>query len=172
MFSRIIDVALGTIRMIFISKGEKILASTFGFFEVLIWIIAITKLLENLTNFLTYVGYALGFAIGTYVGILMEKKMLVGKVVVRIITHKDSKDFLEELRNKHYTFTSVGVDGPGGLVRSIQTIVDKKHLNTLLTFLTSHDSSAYYTVEDVNIVTEHNSIENLTTLNKNFSKRK
>ena len=41
-FGRIVDVTLGTLRIIFVSKGEKYLAPLIGFFEVLIWQYQIT----------------------------------------------------------------------------------------------------------------------------------
>jgi uncharacterized protein YebE (UPF0316 family) len=62
LIARIIDVSLGTIRMIFITKGEKLLASGLGFFEVLIWLVAITRIMNNLTNVYAYIAYATGFA--------------------------------------------------------------------------------------------------------------
>jgi uncharacterized protein YebE (UPF0316 family) len=156
MIARVIDVTLGTIRMVFISKGEKFLAAGLGFFEVLVWLIAITRIMENLTNVLAYVAYATGFAVGTYLGIAIEQKMLIGKVIVRVTTSKDSKELVEELRKKRYTFTCIGVDGPGGIVQSLHVIIHKKDLNKLLNYINTSDKDAFYTVEDVRIVAERN----------------
>ena len=39
--ARICDVTIGTLRIVMISKGQKKLAPFLGFFEVLIWLIAI-----------------------------------------------------------------------------------------------------------------------------------
>ncbi|MCC7574838.1 DUF2179 domain-containing protein [Candidatus Woesearchaeota archaeon] len=156
LIARIVDVTLGTIRLIFISKGEKLLSVIIGFFEVLIWLVAITRIMDNLTNVYAYLAYATGFAIGTYLGIVIEKKIRIGKVIVRVTTHKDAQDLVEELRRKRYTFTSIGVDGPDGEVKSLHTIIHKKDLDKLLKYITNYDKDAFYTVEDVKIVTEHN----------------
>ena len=39
--ARVLDVSLGTIRVIFISKGFKYLAPIVGFFEIMVWLLAI-----------------------------------------------------------------------------------------------------------------------------------
>ncbi len=156
LIARVIDVTMGTVRLIFVSKGEKLLSAAIGFFEVLVWLLAITRIMDNLTNVYAYLAYASGFSIGTYLGIIIENKMLVGKVMVRFTTDKDSKAIIEELRNKRYTFTCVGVDGPNGEVKSLHVIINKKDLKKLINYITKYDEKAFYTVEDVKIVTERN----------------
>lgn len=153
--ARIVDVSLGTIRLIFVSKGEKLLSAILGFFEVIIWLLAITRIMDNLSNFVAYIAYGLGFAVGTYVGICAEQKILIGKVIVRIVTSKDSKDLVGTLRRLKYTFTALGVDGPNGEVKSIHVIIHKKDLSKLISCLMEYDKKAYYTVEDVKIVGEY-----------------
>ena len=41
--ARIADVSLGTVRVIFVSRGLKHLAPIVGFFEILIWLLAIVR---------------------------------------------------------------------------------------------------------------------------------
>jgi uncharacterized protein YebE (UPF0316 family) len=66
-FARITDVSMGTVRIILVAKGYRTVAPIIGFFEVLIWILAISKIFENLDNWVCYVAYAGGFATGNYV---------------------------------------------------------------------------------------------------------
>lgn len=81
MLSRIGDVTVGTMRIIAVPKGRKLLASVLGFFEVLIWVIAITQVMRNLNNVVTYLAYAGGFALGNYIGITIEERLAIGEVV-------------------------------------------------------------------------------------------
>ena len=60
--ARICDVTMGTIRVIFISKGIRYLAPVIGFFEVIIWLLAIGQVMNNLTNAVSYIAYGAGFA--------------------------------------------------------------------------------------------------------------
>ena len=96
--ARIIDVTLGTMRVIFITRGYKLLASLVGFFEVLIWLIAIGQIMKNLTNPVCYLAYAGGFAAGNYIGIYVSEKLSLGTVAVRLLTSKDAQPLIESLK--------------------------------------------------------------------------
>jgi len=82
-------VSLGTLRIIFIARGQRLLSSLMGFFEVTIWLIAISQIMTNVSNIAAYMAFAGGFAAGNYVGILIEEKMAIGILVVRIILNEN-----------------------------------------------------------------------------------
>ena len=90
--ARICDVTLGTIRIIAVSKGLKRLAPFLGFFEVFIWILAISRIMQNLNNPICYIAYAGGFAAGNYVGMKVEEKVALGIILIRVITYKEATD--------------------------------------------------------------------------------
>ena len=77
ILSRMVDVTLGTVRIILVSRGSRFVAPILGFFEVLIWIVVISQIMQNLNNPLCYIAYALGFALGTYFGIMVEEKLAI-----------------------------------------------------------------------------------------------
>ena len=60
--ARICDVSIGTIRIVMVAKGQKMWAPILGFFEILIWLLAISRIFQNLDNWTCYMGYALGYA--------------------------------------------------------------------------------------------------------------
>src|SRR4051812_32639883 len=83
--ARMCDVTLGTLRNVFISKGLRRVVPVLGFFEVLIWLISIRQIMKYLDNPVCYIGFAGGFSMGTYVGMLVERKLALGMQVLRII---------------------------------------------------------------------------------------
>ncbi|MDD1706274.1 MAG: DUF5698 domain-containing protein, partial [Methanoregulaceae archaeon] len=89
-FFRICDVSLGTIRVIFIAKGLKYIAPVIGFFEVIIWLLAIGQVMNNVTNVASYIAYGGGFAAGTLLGMTVEERLSLGTVVVRVISNEDT----------------------------------------------------------------------------------
>ena len=107
--ARICDVTLRTIRMILVSKGQKKLVPYLGFVEVLIWILAISQIMQNLNNPLSYFAYAGGFAVVTYVGMMIEEKLALGNILVRIITQKDATDLIGSLKHEGYGTTFLEV---------------------------------------------------------------
>jgi uncharacterized protein YebE (UPF0316 family) len=178
-FARIIDVSLGTIRIILISKGIRGVAAMLGFVEVFVWIIAIGQIMQNLNNFVNYFGYAAGFASGTYIGIFIENKLSIGKVVVRIITPKDATELLEFLIIHDYHLTSMDAEGRLGDVKIIFLVLKRKEVPFLISLINKYNPRAFYTIEDVRFANETSNLPKnnpfflkLNNLKKVFTLRK
>ena len=105
--ARIFDVSLGTLRVIFISRGMRVFAAFVGFVEILIWLLAIGQIMKNLTNVVCYIAYAGGFAMGTFVGIYVVEKLTLGVVLIRVITRKDASELITFLHTENYGITSI-----------------------------------------------------------------
>lgn len=152
--ARIFDVSLGTIRIVFISKGFKYLAPILGFFEVLIWLLAIGQIMQNLNNVFCYIAYAGGFAMGNFVGMHIEKRMAIGSLIVRIITNKDSSELISFLKSKNYGITSIEGQGVRGKVHLLYMIVRRTNLEDVLGIIKKFNPKAFYSIEDVRSVCE------------------
>ncbi len=152
VLSRIMDVSIGTLRIIFVSKGMKYVAPFLGFFEVLIWLVAISQIMQNLTNAVNYFAYALGFAIGNYVGIRIEERIALGNVVMRIITQKDAKSLITYLKNTDFKWTILDADGPEGPVNVLFTVLKRADLKDMVSIVKHYNPNAMYTVEDIRFI--------------------
>jgi uncharacterized protein YebE (UPF0316 family) len=156
--ARVFDVSLQTMRVIFVAKGFKHVAPLIGFFEILVWILAIGQIMQNLTNPILYIAYAGGFALGTFVGMVLENKVAVGKVGIRIITRKDAGILVNLLRNEHVGVTVVDADGPHGPVKIIYSIICRQDIHRVVEDIKRFNPHAFYTIEDVRFVTEKEGI--------------
>lgn len=152
IFARILDVSLGTMRIILISKGLKKFAPIIGFFEVLIWIIVVKQIITDINSPIAYFAYAFGYAMGTYIGIFIEEKLSLGRVMIRIITPDDSSELEELLRSNKLGLTSITAKGKDGMVKIIISILNRKELNQNLKILNDYDPELFYTIEDVHTV--------------------
>ncbi len=150
--ARIADVTLGTIRIIFVSKGMKSIAPFFGFFEVLIWLLAISRIMQNLDNWICYVAYAAGFATGNYVGMFIEEKLAIGHEMIRVITRADATDLLNELRSAGFGVTSVKAQGADGDVGVIYIIARRSMIDGILKIINQYNPRAFYTIESIKFV--------------------
>jgi uncharacterized protein YebE (UPF0316 family) len=153
-FARIIDVTLGTLRIIFVSRSMKRLAVLVGFFESLIWLIAISQIVQNLSNVATYLAFAAGFAAGNFVGIYLEGKIAVGLLCVRAITRDDATKLMDYLKTSNYGVTIFSARGVQGRVRLLYLVIKRRELNQLLDIIRAHDPKAFITIEDVRAVNE------------------
>ena len=147
--ARIIDVSLGTLRIIFISRDKRFLAPLMGFFEVLIWLLAISQIFKNLTNPLCYIAYAAGFAGGNFIGMAIENRLAIGTQVVRVIAKTGAEDMIAKLKARGYGLTILEGEGAVGPVKVLFTIIKRKDLPELIEIIHSVNPKAFYTVEDV-----------------------
>jgi len=158
--SRIIDVSLDTLRIVFISKGNKNVAPFLGFFEILIWLVAITRIMQNLDNITCYIAYAGGFATGNYIGLKIEERLAIGIQMIRIITQKSSTPLITELREKGFVLTSVIAEGQTGEVHLIFLIVQRQRIAEIIELINKFNPKAFYAIEDVKSVNVKSSIMN------------
>jgi len=152
--ARVLDVSLGTVRVIFVSRGLKYLAPAVGFFEILIWLLAIGQIMQNLTNPACYVAYAGGFAMGNFVGICIAERLSLGVVLIRVVTKKDALPLVQVLKAQDYGVTSVDGHGAEGQVKVVFTIVPRREVRSVVALIKEFHPHAFYSIEDVGLVEE------------------
>jgi uncharacterized protein YebE (UPF0316 family) len=152
--ARVCDMSLDTIRVIFMSKGIQYLPAIIGFFEVIIWLVAIGQVMNNLTNVVCYIAYGAGFATGTFVGMWIEEKISLGLTSVRIITKEDPAELVQFLRSHNYGVTSIDAEGGTGRVKMVFTIIKRQDLSHVIGIIKDFHPNAFYSIEEVKSVAE------------------
>ena len=147
--ARVIDVSMGTVRLIFIARGLKYLAPVMGFFEILIWLVAMGQIIKNLSNVMCYLAYAGGFAMGNFVGIYITEKLSMGTVLLRVLTSKDASDLIESLESAGYGVTSVDGEGVRGRTRVVFSILPRREVCNAVALIKEFNPLAFYSIEDI-----------------------
>ncbi|KUG14517.1 hypothetical protein ASZ90_015839 [hydrocarbon metagenome] len=153
-FFRICDVSLGTIRVIFIAKGLKYIAPVIGFFEVIIWLLAIGQVMNNVTNIASYIAYGGGFAAGTLLGMAVEERLSLGTVFVRVISNEDVSSLVFWLRERSYGVTVADGEGSKGKVKIILSVINRHDLDEVIDGIHQHLPRAFYSIEEVKSVAD------------------
>ncbi|MDN7023546.1 DUF2179 domain-containing protein [Methanoculleus sp. FWC-SCC1] len=148
-FARICDVTVGTMRIIFISRGMKLIAPVLGFIEVFIWIVAIGQIFQDVTNPVNYFAYAGGFAAGNYIGMVIEERLAMGLTLVRIITQRDATNLISHLRGSGYGVTVIDAQGKIGPGKIIFTVIKRKNIPAVVDAVHQYNPKAFYSIEDV-----------------------
>ena len=152
--ARVADVSINTLRFMFMMNGKKNIVPILGFFEALIWLLAIGQIFQNIDNPLSYLAYAGGFAMGNYVGMTIDEKLALGRVLVRVITPNSLPVLLEFMKEKNYRFTSVDAEGRYGKVNLLFTVMKRDQLPEFISQVKQMDEKAFYTIESVKRVSE------------------
>lgn len=157
--ARVCDVSINTVRIIFVMHGKKLLAPILGFFEAFIWLMAIRQIITNIDAIYSYFAYAGGFAAGTYLGMVIEEKLALGKVVVRVITQVPAEELIEFLKRKEYRYSNLDGQGNDGKINILFSVVRREELPEYIRSIKKYNPQAFYTVEGVKRVSDDEVID-------------
>jgi len=153
--TRIFDVSVGTVRTISIIQGRMKMAFFLGFFEVSMWLMVLSAVLQKVMEspFLA-IFYALGFSTGNVVGILIEKKLAMGYTNLGVITAKNGKAIAERIRENGHSATIFEGEGKDGKVVEVYAVCERKVLPELIGLVKEIEPDAFYITEQVGIVSK------------------
>lgn len=146
---RVGDMSLDTIRVLFVVRGKKTIVWVLGFFQSLIFVVAISSVLTQLDNILNVIGYAMGFATGNLVGMLIEQRLAIGHILVTIISSNRGASIAEKLRSSGYAVTEIPGRGKNGTVFELHASVLRKDVPNVETIVLESDPQAFVTTGDV-----------------------
>jgi uncharacterized protein YebE (UPF0316 family) len=146
---RVADMTLDTLRVLVVMRGRKAIAWVLGFFQALIFVIAIGSVLSDLDNPLNVLGYAAGFATGNVIGMLIEEKLAIGHVQLSIVSPRRGAAIAERLRAEGYAITEIPARGKDGMVTLLSASVLRKNLGRVHHIVNEVDDTAFITSEDV-----------------------
>jgi uncharacterized protein YebE (UPF0316 family) len=151
-FLRIIDVSCDTMRVIFAIRGKRAIAAALGFIQALVWIFAVGNAVKHLNSVLHVFGYAGGYAMGTYIGVSLEQAIAYGVATVRIVTKRAGIGIAAALREQGYGVTESQGAGRDGAVDVLNSVVQRRHLDDVLSLVTTMDGEAFVTVEEPRVL--------------------
>ena len=149
---RIVDVSCDTMRVIFAIRGKRVIAAMLGFVQALVWIYAVGNAVKHLDSFWHVFGYASGYAMGTFVGISIERAIAYGVATVRVVSKHAGVEIAEHLREKGYGVTEFPGFGRDGSVEILNSVVHRGHLNDVLAVIEQWDPDAFVTVEEPKVL--------------------
>ena len=149
---RIVDVSCDTMRVIFAIRGKRGVAAMLGFVQALVWIFAVASAVKHLDSVLHVLGYAGGYATGTFVGVSLENAIAYGVATVRIVTKGMGSEIAKALRDKGYGVTEYPGLGRDGSVEIIHSVVQRSHLQEVLGVISAKDEDAFVTVEEPKVL--------------------
>jgi uncharacterized protein YebE (UPF0316 family) len=142
-------VTFSTIRIIVVSRGRKVLAALLGSVEILLWLYAIGQIMQNLDRLSCFLAFAAGFMAGNYLGILVEQKLALGHLLVRVVTRQSADGLIGALRSANYGVTVVPGHGATGPVQILFTVIKRKNLNDVIEIVQAHAPQAFFTVDEL-----------------------
>lgn len=148
-FARITDVSLGTVRTILLVKGQRKIAAFIGFFEVMIYLIVLGKVVGNINKPILIIAYGLGYASGNMVGSKLEEKLSIGRLLVQIIIKDINSGIVDKLREAGFGVTIFEGQGMEGSSYMLNVIAERKKMRQLKQIIDEQDTGAFITTMDI-----------------------
>lgn len=148
-FGRIIDVSLGTLRIVFVSRGARHIAPVVGFVEIFIWVVVIAQVLKHADGWLAYFTYAAGYAAGTYVGLTLEGRIGFGYAILRMFSTQSAASLVLDLNQKGFGATLIKGEGAVNNVNIVESVVRRVNIKKVEQIMEAFDPEAFVTIEDV-----------------------
>ena len=147
---RILDVPVGTLRVLYMVRGDRLRAVPLAFLESLVWVFAVSQIFQRLDDRANMLAFAAGFAAGTLVGMTLEKWIASGNVLVRIISHKaDGQALADTVRSAGFGVTVVTGSGRAGEQAILFVVALRKRGKELLDLVRQVDAGAFVTIDPV-----------------------
>ncbi len=151
-FLRVIGVSLSTVRVLVMLRGKKLASVVMGFFEVLVYVIAIGEVVNNLSNIWNILGYCLGFSAGTLVGMWLDDRTSSGFSTVRIISRYNGQRIAEVIRQAGFGATVEWGFGREGSVGMVLAIVHRKEVDEVCALADDIDPKAFVSIDETRAV--------------------
>src|SRR5262245_7928083 len=149
---RIVDVSCDTMRVIFAIRGKRGIAAMLGFVQALVWIFAVGNAVKHLDSILHVIGYAGGYALGTYVGVTIERTIAYGVATVRVVSKHSGVEIAEALRSGGYAANEFPGFGRDGSVEILNSVVQRSQIDDVLGLIEKWDKGAFVTVEEPKVL--------------------
>jgi len=151
-FLRVLNVGIGTVRLVIVTRQQRLLASTLGFFEALIFAVTMASVVTDLTNVVNLLAYCGGFSVGSYLGMIFEARFITSFMSVNVITHERGHEIALALREAGYGVTETVGEGRDGTVSMIHSIVLNRDVPKMLEIIRSTQPEAFCAVEQARTV--------------------
>ncbi len=149
---RVFNNALGTIRVVLITRDMRLRAAALAFVEALIFAVVITSVVSDLSNFLNLMAYCLGFSVGGYVGMSLEKRLITSFVIATVITKESGHDMALSLRELGYGVTETLGEGRDGSVTMLRSVVSRREVPRLMDAVHSLNDEAFVSVSEARAI--------------------
>jgi uncharacterized protein YebE (UPF0316 family) len=144
---RVLGVSLSTIRVLLMTRGRKLLSAAFGFFQTLVYAVAIGKVVQDLNNIPNLMSYCLGFSVGTLLGMWLEERIAIGFATIRVIS-PGRNQVAEAIRRAGHGATEGMAYGQEGIVGTIKTVVRRREVEAVCEIIHQCAPGAFITIED------------------------
>ncbi len=151
-FLRILNTGIGTVRLVIITRQQRLLAAFLAFFEALLFAITISSVATDLNNIMNLLAYCAGFSVGNYIGMVIERRFITSFMTVNVVCAAHGHEIALALREHGYGVTETVGEGKDGAVTMLRSVVVNREVPKMLDVIRSTHDDAFVAVEEARAV--------------------
>lgn len=146
--ARIFDVSIGTVRTIVTVQGKTVTAFTLAVFEVTVWITVVSTVIHKVQAMpILVIFYSLGYATGNVLGIIVERRLAFGMIILKVFSSTRGPEITDVLRKLRQPVTVFHGEGMKGPVQELYIACRRRDLKWMIPKVRELDENAFYVVE-------------------------
>lgn len=146
---RILNNAVGTVRVVVMTSGNRVLGFFLASLESLLFAYTAGTVLTDLDNVINVIAYVLGFAVGGYVGLYIEQRFLNVYNIVDIIADENTAhEIAQHLREAGYGVTEMHGEGARGHVIQLRVVAHHTDVKSVIELARQIKPNCFVTVEE------------------------
>ncbi len=146
---RVVGNMITTVRLVLIVRGQKMPASLLAILETLIFAVALGSVVSNLNNVWNLGAYSVGFAVGGYLGMTVEQRLIQRFVSVHVISPQLSHEIAVAIRAAGFGATETYGQGAQGQVGAVTAVVKHQDVGTVVKEIHRVDPHAFVMLEEL-----------------------
>ncbi len=145
---RVINYAIGTIRMVTLARNQRLISSVLAALEALIFAVVIAGVVSDLDNIPNLVAYCLGASVGSWAGLILEHRLIRSYMIVNVFANTDGDQLATSLREAGFGVTSNISQGRDSDVLTIRSVIDKREVKRYVKLVQSINPQAFIATEE------------------------
>jgi uncharacterized protein YebE (UPF0316 family) len=145
---RVLNYAIGTLRLVFITRGKRLIAASLAGIEALIFAVVIADVVQDLNNVPNLIAYCFGAGFGSWVGMVLETKLIRSYTIVNVFANQDGLEITESLRQAGYGVTTTISQGKDGEVLTLRSVIDRRQVKTFMKAVHKINPNVFIAIEE------------------------
>ncbi len=152
--AKVIEVTISTMRIILIGKGFRKPGTILAVFEILLWVFVASTVINGVAEApIKGLIYSIGFAIGVYIGSLLENKLAVGKILIQVISSEEMGIMITNaIRSEGHGVTVLKAKGMDGNRNVLMIFANRKNRQSIMDRIDMIDPKAVVVANEVSMI--------------------
>lgn len=146
---RVVGNMFTTLRLVMIVRGQKVFSAALGVMESLVFAVALGSVVSNLDNVWNLAAYSAGYAVGGYLGMTLEERLIQRFISIQAVSMRRAHDIACAIREAGFGATESWGEGAEGHHGMVTIVVGHQLVQAVVKIVEEVDPKAFITTSEL-----------------------